>query len=146
MGLEDIIEIIKDAEFFSICNEEQLRLLAFASERRHYDAKEIIVDKIIGYDGAYIIINGDVSVSDDLERGNNSYIISGANTLVGERSLLLNKPLRSLIIANSEVEALFVPHKAFYKLLQQYPDIATIIKQRIETELDNYLRAFDGFR
>ncbi len=146
MGLDNIDAIIADVEFFSICNDEQIKLLAFSSERRHYSAREIIAKDNIGVDGAYIINQGTVLINDDQELDKKSYFISGPNKLVGERSLLLNRPLRSTIIASDNVDALFVPHKAFFKLLRQYPEIAALIVKRVEASLDNYLRSLDSFR
>lgn len=146
MGLENIIDIIAKVEFFSICDDEQLRLLAFSSEIKHYNSGDTIVDENIGNDGAYIIIDGIISICDDLKLKSNSYFVSAPNVLIGESALLLNKPLRCLVTANNNVEALFIPSKAFYKLLQQYPKTALFVKQRIENQLDNYLHSFDVLR
>ncbi|MCF6343871.1 MAG: cyclic nucleotide-binding domain-containing protein [Devosiaceae bacterium] len=146
MGLDNINAMIANVEFFSICNDEQIRLLAFASEMQRYNARDIIAKDNVGTDGAYIINQGTVLINDDKELDKKPYFISGPNKLIGERSLLLNRPLRSVLIASDNVEALFVPQKAFFKLLRQYPEMAALIAKRIEENLDNYLRSFDGLR
>ncbi len=146
MALEKIISIIRGVDFFSAFNDEQLRLLAFASEMQIYAPREVIVAKDKRVEGAFILIRGTLIISSENEIENKSYFVSTPNTLIGEKSLLLNKAINSLIISSEKSELLFIPNKAFFKLLRQYPQLAEKMAKRIEKNLENYLRSFDKLR
>ncbi len=146
MGLNDSNSIIAGVEFFSVCNDEQIKLLAFASEREFFSAGEVIADENKGVSGAYIINSGTIIVSEKSEIGGEPFHVSGPGALVGGQSLLLNKNLPLKIIAKDDVDSLFIPNKAFQKLLQQYPDLAARVAKKIEQNLDNFLQAINQLR
>ncbi len=146
MELDDVTSILANAAFFDICEPEQQRLLAFASEQRQSRAGEVISTQGDPADGAYIIMRGSVAISDDVQRALKSYGVSGPNVMIGELALVLDRPRRKTATAVTNVEALFVPRMAFVKLMRQFPDMAERAAARIENELGAYLGALDKFR
>ena len=42
MRMDDAAAILARADFFNMCNDEQRRMLGFASDRRHVEADEVI--------------------------------------------------------------------------------------------------------
>jgi CRP-like cAMP-binding protein len=146
MELDDTYSILASAEFFEICDAEQRRLLAFASERRHYRAGQLLFDHGSASDGAYIVHRGTVAVADDPTQPDHAYKAAGPGLLLGEMGLLLSRPRVAMVTAITDLDILFVPRQAFTKLMHQYPDMAGRAAERIQEELGSYLGSLDPFR
>jgi len=146
MELDDTASILASADFFEVCDAEQQRLLAFASERRHYRAGQILFEHGSVSDGAYIVHRGTISAIDDAKHPERTHRVSGPGVLVGEMSLLLTRSRNATVTAVTDLEVLFVPRQAFVKLMHQYPHMAARAAKRIEEKLGSYLGALDRFR
>jgi len=42
MRMDDAAGVLARADFFDICDDEQLRMLGFAGDRKHFDADAVI--------------------------------------------------------------------------------------------------------
>lgn len=146
MELDDTASILASADFFEICDAEQQRLLAFASERRHYRAGQVLFEHGSVSDGAYIIHRGTISAAENPDHPERNYKVSGPGAVVGEMSLLLNRSRYATVSAITDIDVLFVPRQAFVKLMHQYPDMAARAAARIEQKLGSYLGSLDRFR
>jgi CRP-like cAMP-binding protein len=137
MQLDDIAAILLSADFFEICDADQRRLLAFASERRtHSRGSEICKAGDIP-EGAHILISGVLSTTP--EGSTKSFEIRRPGSLIGAVSLILAKPRPLSVRAVTSSETLLVPRAAFLKLAHQSPDLAGRAADRIREELGNYL-------
>lgn len=146
MELDEISAVIASASFFTICDVDQQRLLAFASERRQFGTGDIVYSHGDPADGAYVLLRGRVAVTDDLQRPDKTYDVSGPDVMFGELALVLDRPRRTSVKAITEIDTLFVPRMAFVKLMRQYPDLVERAATRIEEELGTYLGRLDKFR
>ena len=140
--LEDAATILSRAEFFEICNAEQRRLLAFASERRRHPAGAVIYKSGEVSDGAHILVSGSVTVSGDGADAS-AKTISQSGVVVGAMALFVGKPRPVTVKAVDSVETLFVPRTAFMKLAKQFPDMAARAAKRIQRDVVGYLGAVD---
>ena len=141
MQLDDIAAILLSADFFEICDPDQRRLLAFASERRsHIRGAELYKAGEIA-DGAHILISGVLSTVP--EGGGKGFEIRQPGSLIGATSLVLAKPRALTIRAVTSSETLFVPRSAFIKLAHQSPELAARAADRIRDELGNYLSSIE---
>lgn len=146
MELDDVESILANADFFEICDPDQHRLLAFASERRRYHMGDVLYETGGPSDGAHILCRGTVAVADDPQRPEKVFRVSNPGSTIGELALVLDRPRRTTVTAAGEVETLFVPRSAFVKLMRQFPDMAERVAERIENELGSYLGALEQFR
>lgn len=144
MELDDIASVLAQSDFFKICDEEQVRLLAFASERKRFSAGDVIFEKGDMSDGGYVLISGQV-IAGDPGDGSRRQRVSERGVVLGEMGLVLQRPRRSTISAATRVELVHVPYTAFAKLMRQYPEMAAKAAERIEHELRDYLAAMSGF-
>jgi CRP-like cAMP-binding protein len=145
MQLDDAAAIIGRAEFFTICDAEQRRLLAFASERKRFRAGSAIYKHGDTPDGAHILLSGTVATTH--EGGEeNPYLIHDQGAVLGTLALVLTKPRPVTVKAVDAVETLFIPRTAFLKLCTQYPDLAARAAERIRGELTGYLDAIQSVR
>ncbi|MEO5805343.1 cyclic nucleotide-binding domain-containing protein [Devosia sp.] len=145
MRLDDAAAVLSYAEFFTICDDEQKRLLAFSSERRRFDPDDIIYKAGDPPLGAHVLIAGTLKVKPN-DKASKSAAISEPGSVVSAISLILSKPRPITITAVIDCETLFVPRAAFLKLCQQSPDLAERAAARIQTELETYLGALEPVR
>ena len=142
MQLDDATTILGRADFFTVCDAEQRRLLAFASERKRWRPNAVIYAAGDVPEGAHVLVSGTVAT---YQGGDDSdpFVISTQGALLGAVSLILAKPRTVTVKAIDNVETLFVPRSAFLKLANQAPDLAQRAADRIRTELSNYLGAIE---
>lgn len=145
MQLDDAATILGRADFFEICDAEQRRLLAFASERKKFRPNTVIYASGDTPEGAHVLVSGTVSSTQDGAE-NNPYLIHDVGAVLGAMALVVAKPRPVTIKAVDTVETLFVPRTAFMKLVHQYPDLAGRAADRIRRELTSYLGAIEGAR
>lgn len=142
MQLDDATTILGRADFFTVCDAEQRRLLAFASERKKWRANSIIYEAGEVPDGAHVLVSGTVATYQEGDDAN-PFVISNQGALLGAMSLVVAKPRPVTVKAVDNVETLFVPRSAFLKLANQAPDLAKRAADRIRAELMGYLGAIE---
>lgn len=145
MQLDDAATILARADFFEICDAEQRRLLAFASERQKFRPGTVIYAAGDVPEGAHVLISGTVSTTTPGNEGN-PYLVHEAGALFSPMALVVAKPREVTVKAIDAVETLFVPRAAFLKLAQQSPNLAARAAERIRRELTAYLGSIEGLR
>jgi CRP-like cAMP-binding protein len=142
MQLDDATTILGRADFFEVCDAEQRRLLAFASERKKYRAGSVIYQAGEVPEGAHVLVTGTVASYQEGD-DSNPFVITTQGAVLGAMSLVVAKPRPVTIKAVDNVETLFVPRTAFLKLANQAPDLARRAADRIRGELMGYLSAVE---
>lgn len=145
MRLDDAAAVLSYADFFEICDDEEKRLLAFASERRLFAPDDVIYQAGDVPLGAHVLVRGTLKVKPEGKAGKPS-AISEPGSVVSSIALILAKPRPVTITAVIDCETLFVPRAAFLKLCQQSPDLAARAAERIQHDLGAYLGALEPAR
>ena len=145
MQLDDAATILSRADFFDICDAEQRRLLAFASERKRYRPGTLVYSTGDASDGAHILVSGTLSTTHPGHE-DNPFLVHKPGSVMGTMALVVSKPRLVTVKAVDSVETLFVPRTAFMKLCNQYPDLAARAAQRIRRELGGYLGAIETMK
>jgi CRP-like cAMP-binding protein len=145
MQLDDAATILSHADFFEVCNAEQRRLLAFASERKKYRPGSVIYQAGEVPEGAHVLVSGTVQTT-RLGAEDNPFIVHQQGAVLGAMALVVARPRPVTVKAIDAVETLFVPRNAFMKLAQQYPDLAGRMADRIRRDLTGYLGAIETLR
>jgi len=142
MQLDDATTILGRADFFEVCDAEQRRLLAFASERKKWRDGSVIYQAGEVPEGAHVLVSGTVATYQDGDESN-PFVISTQGAVLGAMSLVVAKARPVTLKAVDNVETLFVPRSAFMKLATQAPDLASRAAERIRRELSSYLNAVE---
>lgn len=142
MQLDDAANILSRADFFEICEDDQLRLLAFASERKKFRPGAVIYESGEVPDGAHVLISGTVATT---QKGadDDPFLTRTEGAVIGAVALVVAKPRPVTVRAVDTVETLFVPRSAFRKLLQQYPGLAAKAADHIRRDLSGFLGAIE---
>ena len=142
MQLDDATTILGRADFFEVCDAEQRRLLAFASERKKFRPGSVVYQAGEVPEGAHVLVSGTVASYQEGDESN-PFVITAQGTVLGAMSLVVAKPRPVTIKAVDNVETLFVPRTAFLKLANQAPELARRAAERIRGELMGYLSAVE---
>jgi CRP-like cAMP-binding protein len=145
MQLDDATTILGRADFFEVCDAEQRRLLAFASERKRFKSGSVIYQGGDVPEGAHVLVSGTIATYQAGDESN-PFVISQAGSVLGAVSLVVARPRPVTIKAVDQVETLFVPRAAFMKLANQTPELAARAAERIRRELTGYLTAVEQVR
>jgi CRP-like cAMP-binding protein len=138
---DDAADALAQAEFFDICDDDQRRMLAFASDVRLIEPDSVLYKAGEVPQGAYVLMEGTLKAKPEGQGASKPYAISEPGSIVSALALILSKPRPITITAVTEVRALFVPRTAFLKLIKQSPDLAQRAAARVENELSQYLSA-----
>jgi len=144
MELDDLASVLANSDFFRICDVEQRRLLAFASEQRSFKAGDYLYRRGDVSQGAYVLVSGSVLAGEG-DAADKLHRLDEPGTVLGELGLVLERPRRSSMKAESDVQGLFVPRSAFVKLMRQYPDMAERAAAHVALELDEFLGTMSAF-
>jgi CRP-like cAMP-binding protein len=145
MALDDAAAILSRADFFEICDAEQRRLLAFASERKRFRPGTVIYRSGDTPEGAHVLVSGTVATYPDGGE-ENPYLIHKPGSVLGALAMVVSKPRPVTLKAVDSVETLFVPRTAFMKLASENPELARRAAQRIRRGVTGYLGAVTTVR
>lgn len=146
MRLDDAAAVLAQAEFFDICDSEQKRLLAFASERRRFAPDEVVCRGDVAPKGAHVLISGTLKAVPEAQIGGKPYTIASPGSVISAMALLLDRPRLITVTAVVHSELLFVPRTAFRRLVEESPDLAGRVARRIESGLGSYIGALEPLR
>ena len=147
MSLESDIAILSKVGFFSDFNEDQLRMVAFGSEKMKLPEGEILYnDGDDAFDGV-VLLSGEIEVTRPKPDGSIYSNTMQPGSLLGEISLLTpnHRIGTATVIQNSEI--LIVHRETVLRVLNEYPDLAVRLFKKISTsvtQFDTELLKMDG--
>lgn len=137
MSLDEDIKLFSHVELFQNFNGEQLRLLAFGAERQKYRDGDTVFHQGDLSNGGYVIISGQVDmVLDGAEEIVDSL---GTNSLIGELALISSNRRSASANAKGETELIFISRDLFRRMLGEYPELAGLLQQRIQRNVQSML-------
>ncbi len=145
MQLDDATTILGRADFFTVCDAEQRRLLAFASERKRWRPNAVLYAAGEVPEGAHVLVRGTVATYQEGDDAN-PFVVANQGAVLGAMSLVVARPRPVTVKAVDAVETLFVPRTAFLKLCNQAPDLAVRAADKVRAELLGYLGAIEQVR
>lgn len=143
MHLDDTAHILGSAEFFTICNLEQRRMLAFASERVQLDAGETLFKSGDVTPGAYVLISGSLTSRQNNEVDDKEFEVSQRGTLIGQLSLITTQKRRATLTCLEPAELLLVTRSSFLKLIDQFPEVAQRAEEMIRNDIGKYINSLE---
>jgi CRP-like cAMP-binding protein len=146
MRMDDAVGVLARADFFDICDDEQLRILGFTGDRKHFAADSIIYKAGDVPQGAYVLIEGTVKAKHEGAEAGKPYALSEPGSVISPTALIIERPRPVTFTAVTDCDLLFVPRASFMKLAQQYPDLAQRAAERIQQDLGRYMHALEPLR
>ena len=135
MDLLKEADLLRRVPMFAKLEPARLKLLAFTSEYLAYDDGETVFRKGDPGDCAYVIIDGEVQIVSETERGDLVVATLGRNALFGELALLTNVARTATIRARGSLEVLRIGDDTFLKLLAENADVALDVLRQLSEKL-----------
>src|SRR5690606_12026947 len=143
MALDDDIRTLSAVGLFEGFTQEQLRLLAFGAEATTVGAGKKLYREDDIADSAYVVVSGSFVL---YREGSEHFVVghAGAGAIMGELALIADT--RRLTSASAETDALVLRlnRQMFRRILEEYPDVAVRLHQRISDELQAFLQKIEG--
>ncbi|MEZ5810633.1 MAG: cyclic nucleotide-binding domain-containing protein [Rhizobiaceae bacterium] len=139
MSLESDIRVLGNVELFRNLNNDQLRLLAFGAESVRLKAGRDLYRENAPADCAFIIVDGRVALWQVLNGRRETVASVGEGALLGELALITSGNRLTGAVAETDCELLRLNRKLFRRMLEEYPDTAARLHERITENLRDML-------
>jgi CRP-like cAMP-binding protein len=136
MGLDDDIRMLARAPLLAEIGRDGLRLVAFSAETRWLAPGEVLFEKGQRADAGHVVVNGRLLLSGGDGRPPRQ---AGPGTLLDEMALFVESEHAVTAAAQHAASVLIIPRLLFRRMLQEYPEAA-------ETLLNRLMRRLQGDR
>jgi CRP-like cAMP-binding protein len=136
LSLTEEVELLRNIPMFANIEPSKLKLLAFTSDRMAFGPGDVLFKQGDPGDSAYIIIGGEAKVIVDTPRGPLTVAKLKRNDIVGEIAILCDVPRTATVEAESKLEAMVIAKDLFFRLIQEFPQMAVEIMRELARRLD----------
>jgi CRP-like cAMP-binding protein len=144
MALDDEIRILSGVRLFEGFSQEQLRLLAFGAETMHLAADRKLYREDDDADSAYVVIKGTISLFREQDDQRVPVGTAEAGAMLGELALIADTRRLTSAAAATDAEILRLNRKMFHRILEEYPELAMTLRQRIIDDLQALIRRIEA--
>ena len=131
MSLDQDIALLSRVALFQGFTPEQLRLIAFGSERESLDSGAVLYREGETAAGGYIVAHGEIDLV--LAKGNREIVLDTCppGAAVGEMAMITSNRRSTRAVARTEAEVIYIPRALFHRMLREYPETAAFLHGRI---------------
>jgi CRP-like cAMP-binding protein len=137
MSLQQEVDLLRKIPMFSKIDPAKLKLLAFTSERMSYGDGDVLFQQGDAGDAAFVIIEGKAEVSIATDKGPLVVAQLHNHDFVGEIAILCDVPRTATVTARSQLEALRITKDLFFRLVQEFPEIAIEVMRELAHRVEN---------
>ena len=135
MALDDHIRILSGVGLFEGFTQEQLRLLAFGAEAMHLSAGKKLYREDDDADSAYVVVRGRIKLFRENEDKPADVGMAEPGATLGEMALIADSRRLTSAEAATDTEVLRINRSMFRRILEEYPETAEALRQRIIDDL-----------
>ncbi|MGI9351623.1 MAG: Crp/Fnr family transcriptional regulator [Rhizobiaceae bacterium] len=129
---------MRSIELFSDFGEEQLRLLAFGSQKLAFPKGTNVFHDGQSTDGGYLIVSGLIELIYSAHGSERAIGRFGPGDLIGEMAILTrNKRVGSAIVVE-DCELIKISRSTMHRILDEYPELAALLHQRISQSVAKF--------
>jgi len=144
MTIEDDIALLERVPIFRRLGAGGLRILAIGTESYSLQAGEVLFTLGEPADGGYVIQRGSFALSTG--QGQDSEIIAGPGTLLGETALLAETKRPATARAREDSSVLRISRSMFLRMLEGFPDAADRLRELFASRTDQWAREIENVR
>ena len=135
MPLDDDIRILSGVSLFEGFTREQLRLLAFGAEALRLSAGKDLYEEGAAADSGYVVVRGRIVLYRERDGERVTVGNAGPGAMLGELALIADTTRLTSARAETDTEFLRLNRKLFRRILEEYPELAFMLRERIVDEL-----------
>ena len=143
MALKDDIAILTNVPVFAGLEEEQIRLLAFGAEKRTLSKDQVLFREGSPADSAFAVISGTVVLTSSRAE---APVEAMPGSLISELAMISDIERKFTATATEDCELIRIPRSLFRRLLEEYPEAASVVQARIQEKLDALVRELTAQR
>jgi CRP-like cAMP-binding protein len=144
MTIEDDIAFLERIPIFRRLGSGALRIVAIGAESYSVETGQVLFTVGETADGGYIIQRGSFSLS--TERGNETEVVAGPGTLLGESALIAETKRPATARAREDSVVLRISRSMFLRMLEGYPDAAQRLRDLLASRADQWARDIENVR
>lgn len=144
MALDDDIRILSGVNLFDGFTREQLRLLAFGAESTRLSAGRELFQEGAEADSAYVVSRGGIVLYREREGEQAVVGYAGAGVMLSELALIAETKRLTSARAEVDTDLIRLSRKLFRRILEEYPEIAMLLHERIAGELQAMVRRIEA--
>jgi len=136
VALNDDIALLSTVSLFRDIGEDKLRLIAFGAERRKMQPGQVLFREGTPADCAFVVADGRFELTRKNRDGQTTSLgMAERGALLGELAMVTAVDRTMTAIAPDNAEVIRINRPLFRRMLEEYPDIAGIVRQRIADNL-----------
>lgn len=135
MSLDRDVQLLKRVALFDVLDVEQLQLLAFNAELRQFRAGDILFEEGASASSAFVIIDGEVSLTQSDASAGTGPRYFGPGTIIGEMAMIANSNRPATARAETHGELFVIPRQLFRRILDEFPETAVRLQKKITARL-----------
>lgn len=143
MALDDDIRILSAVRLFEGFTQEQLRLLAFGAETTLLQANHKLYREDDEADSAYVVVSGRIMLYRELSGERIPIGTAGPGIMLSELALIADTNRLTSASAEIDSEVIRLSRKMFRRILEEYPELAVKLHQRISEEFQDMIRRIE---
>lgn len=143
MALDDDIRILSAVRLFEGFTQEQLRLLAFGAEATLVQAGHKVYREDDVADSAYVVVSGRIVLYREQDGERIPIGKVGPGTMLSELALIADTNRLTSASAEIDSEVIRLSRKMFRRILEEYPELAVKLHQRISEEFHDMIRRIE---
>lgn len=143
MALDDDIGILAGVDIFGDLTRDQLRLLAFGSERLRITAGRELFPEGAAAECAFVVANGSVALFRDRDGTRAILSHAGRGAIIGELALIAETRRSSGAVAETDCELIRLSRTLFRRMLDEYPEVAAALHRRLSASFAAMVERID---
>ena len=143
MALDDDIRILSGVRLFESFTQDQLRLLAFGAETTRLSQDKKLYREDDEADSAYVVVSGRIVLYREADGERVTVGTAGPGAMLGELALIADTRRLTSASAETDAEVLRLNRKMFRRILEEYPETAQALHQRISEDLQEMVRRIE---
>ena len=139
MALDDDVRILSGVSLFDGFTQEQLRLLAFGTETIRLSSGRELYREGAAADCGFVVASGSVGLYRNKDGERVKVGVAGPGAILGELALIAESRRLTGAMAETDIEVIRLNRTLFRRILQEYPELALQLHQRIAGELQDMI-------
>jgi CRP-like cAMP-binding protein len=131
MALQSDIENLRQVEMFSTFTDDQLRLIAFNSQKHPLPAESDLFHHGQNADGGYVVVSGEVMIELPMSQNKIQRETFGPGGLIGEMALLTRTTRVGNARTTEKSELVKIRRSLMMRLFEEYPELAEQIRLQL---------------
>lgn len=136
MAIDDDIVLLRKLAFFEPFDQDQLRLMLFAADRRTLKSGETLFTRGSLSTSGFIIQSGRIALKPNHEFGAEQ--ILGPGALIGEMALIVPSERPCDAVAKEPTSLIGLPRTLLHRIFSEYPDTARKLRFQLSKRLKEF--------